>query len=411
MRLRTASGSDLWLTYCMNVHPGGTVESTEAAIRDTVLPLRDALGETGPFGLGLRFDGRTVRRLAAEADALTRMRDLLREHDLVPFTANGFVVGSFHGEPVKERVYAPDWQDLERLRYTEALAVVMSRLSRPGDRVSLSTAPGSWRAWGWGRDVDAACAKLLVRAAGHLKRLGEETGVDLALGLEPEPRCTIETTHEAIAFFQGALRRAAGDDASVLAPLGVCFDVCHQAVMHEDVVESLALLGAARIPVVKVQASCALELSDPADDAGRRALAAFDEPVYLHQVGARDTGGALRVADDLPAALDLPSGWSSTGPWRVHFHVPVFRKEAVPPLRTTRPELDRALAAVARGHVTPHLEIETYTWDVLPAAERRAGSGSDLVEALRREYAHVLSVLGAHGVEGPSGALREGEPG
>ena len=61
MRLATPAGSELWLAYCMNVHPGGTLATTEAAIEDTVLPLRERLGVRGPFDL-LPKRGRPVAK-------------------------------------------------------------------------------------------------------------------------------------------------------------------------------------------------------------------------------------------------------------------------------------------------------------------------------------------------------------
>lgn len=80
---------------------------------------------------------------------------------------------------------------------------------------------------------------------------------------------------------------------------------------------------------------------------------------------------------------------SAGGPWRVHFHVPVHRPEAIPPLSTTRADLSRALGVVAAGRTTAHVEVETYTFDALPA-ELRAG---DLVESLARELEWTRGVL------------------
>jgi len=41
-----------------------------------------------------------------------------------------------------------------------------------------------------------------------------------------------------------------------------------------------------------------------------------------------------------------------------------------------------------------HVEIETYTWNLLPGSAR--GSG-DLIDGLEREYRHVLSLLASAG--------------
>ncbi|MFV1960123.1 MAG: metabolite traffic protein EboE, partial [Planctomycetota bacterium] len=330
-----------------------------------------------------------------------RLRDVLRAEDLVPFTGNAFVVGAFHGRPVKEAVYRPTWAEDERVDHTLAFAALMDDLAPPGERLTLSTAPGGWRAWGSGSEVENAVARGLARAARGLVGLEEETGRSVGLALEPEPGCLIDTTDGVIDFFEGPLARALGGDERARAHLGLCYDVCHQAVMHEDLDAGWDALEAAGIEVMKVQASSALEVADPRLASAREALCAFDEPVYLHQVGAPDDSGLVHLAPDLGAALAEPSTWQTRRPWRVHFHVPVFRAEAAGGLATTRPFLEHALSRLARGDVTRHLEIETYSFDVLPEAERRAGSGSDLVGALAREYEYVLSVLEAHGARRP----------
>ena len=396
MRLRTATGQDLWLAYGMNVHPGGNVETLEAALVETVWPLRERLGADGPFGLALRFDADGVRELLEDDERRVLLRDLLAAGDFVPFTGNAFVVGDFHGRGTKAEVYRPTWREAARLEYTLAFAEVMSSLVGPGHLVSLSTSPLSFRRFREEEGFEDAAARMLADTARRLVSLEESTGTRVVLGLEPEPLCTLETTEEAIAFFLGPLRKALGRDVRASERLGVCWDVCHQAVEGEDPAAALEALAVARIPVVKVQASCALEVPDPSDPAARAALARFDEPRWLHQTIARRKDGSLRRAADLPEVLTGPdaAAWAAVGsPWRVHFHVPVHREALVPPLRTTRPALEAALVKVAQGGITSHLEIETYTWEGLPPDERPG----DLVESLAREYEWVLSILAREG--------------
>ena len=396
MRLEHPDGRALWLAYGMNVHAGGDPATTARAIQDTVLPLRARLGAEGPFGLAVRWSAAGVRRYLEDEAALGGLRTQLAAHDLVPFTGNAFVHGEFHGRPLKDAVYRPPWSDPARVAYTLDFARVLASLRAPGEVVSLSTAPGSWRAWAEPPGAERARAEQLLACAQGLAALERETGVCVRLGLEPEPRCTLETTQEAIAFFTGPWADVAAGDTAAGRHVGLCFDVCHQAVAHEDIAASLAALADAGVAITKLQASCALELPDPADEAGRAALERFAEPVYLHQVGARAVSGAVTMVEDLPAALDDAS-LRTQHSWRVHFHVPVFRDAAIPPLRTTRDDLEVALAHVATHDVTPHIEIETYTWDVIPDAEREAGTGFDLVEALAREYGWVLGEMARYG--------------
>ena len=397
MRIVTTPGRTVWLAYGMNVHPGGDVHALHDALDHTVMPLRARLGTPAPFGLALRLSAQGVDAARRDPTLRDELRARLDAGALTPFTGNAFVLGSFHGEPLKDRVYRPPWGDRARTRYTLDFAEFLAGLNQPGARCSLSTSPGAWRHW-TAQPTEEERAAAFATCAQGLRRLHDRTGVHVQLAVEPEPGCSLQTTEEVVAFFQGplsdALRR---EHPGAAEHIGLCYDVCHQAVMHEDVVASLAHLRDEGIPVAKLQASCALEVPDPANAQTRVALSRFDEPTYLHQVVGRDRTGTLRMAADLSDALG-DAGWHELPAWRVHFHVPVFRRDAVPPLRTTRDDLDRALRYVVQYDVTDHIEIETYTWDVLPEDERHAGSGLDLVDALTKEYAAVIGVL----TEGPS---------
>jgi hypothetical protein len=117
--------------------------------------------------------------------------------------------------------------------------------------------------------------------------------------------------------------------------------------------------------IVKVQASAALHVTDPSDPAAREALAAFVEPRYLHQVRESQPAGVV-AADDLGEALaELPG----ESPWRVHFHIPLHHVPAAP-LETTVDVLRRTVYEVGQLPYARevHLDIETYTWSVLPGA-------------------------------------------
>ena len=395
MRLRGPDGADFWLGYGMNVHRDGSVEGLEAAVRDTVGPLRERLGADGPFGLAIRLDADGVADLVDDAPRRRLLADTLEAADLFPFTGNAFVVGGFHDVGAKASVYRPGWAEPARVAYTLDFARAIAGLVGPGRDASLSTSPLAFRSAREGRDARARAVAHLVETGKRLCDLEAETGARVRLGLEPEPCCDLETTEEAIAFLTGPLADGFGDDDAARARVGVCFDVCHQAVEGEDVVASLRALAAAGVPLVKLQASCAIVLEDPSDPAGREALGRFEEPRWLHQVVA-GSGASLRRAPDLPDVLRGRDAarWAATAPWRVHCHVPVHQETLVPPLRSTRPALEAALREVVRTRATPHLEVETYTFDALPAAVR----APTLAESLARELEWVLGVLASEGV-------------
>jgi hypothetical protein len=169
-------------------------------------------------------------------------------------------------------------------------------------------------------------------------------------------------------------------------------------VQFEDPVGALDRLAEAGVTVGKLQVSSALHLGRPGDAKARAALLAYDEPRYLHQVVGRFPGGARRRAVDLPEVRAAETEWAEAEAWRCHFHVPIgWDGENEVGLGTTREDWVTGVRhAVSRGLVD-HLEVETYTWDVLPAAlraERIDAAGGALTDALAAEIDALRTALG-----------------
>jgi hypothetical protein len=122
----------------------------------------------------------------------------------------------------------------------------------------------------------------------------------------------------------------------------------------------------------------------------RTALAQYVEPRYLHQTFAKMPSGDISTRVDLAVddVLREPADeFMQADIWRVHFHVPV-NAESLGPLSTTRPDLIRALDAARKLPYAPHLEVETYTWEVLPG-----GSAVSLVDGLTAEVTATQTLL------------------
>ena len=397
------------VTYCTNIHAGEALSDVRRAIVEHVAAVKRAVSPSAPFGVGLRLSARASAELDAPGELL-RFRSLLDEHGLYAFTINGFPFGAFHGEKIKEKVYRPDWLEPERLSYSDRLAAQLASLLPEGVSGSVSTVPGAFAARLGGGEREASVELLsdqLVAHAEALFRLRESTGKLVELCLEPEPCCFLETTEEAARFFEAHVfsRRAvsrftartglssAEGEAFLRRHVGVCLDACHLAVEFEEPREALERLDAAGIRIGKVQVTDALAVSlsgDPAADEGTyRLLASFADDVYLHQVVERGPRGLVRHLD-LPEALARARAEGRREPWewRVHFHVPVFA-ERLGALGSTQPFL-RELLAIARVRpISSHLEVETYTWDVLPAEHR----AMDVNRAIVRELEWTLAEL------------------
>ena len=161
--MRIRRDPPLHLTYCLNVHPGETWAENFAAVREKALRVKALVGRPGPFGLGLRLGGIAARTLSAPA-AIAEFRAFCDASELYVFTVNGFPYGRFHGTSVKENVYRPDWRQPERLAYTNQLTDILAALLPEGVRGSISTLPGSYKAWIKTRaDVRTAAGNIAKR--------------------------------------------------------------------------------------------------------------------------------------------------------------------------------------------------------------------------------------------------------
>ncbi len=384
------------LTYCTNIHAGEAWHDVMTSLRRNVPAIKQSVSPDGNVGIGLRVGGAASAALR-ETAAIEELKAFLAETGAEIVTFNGFPYGAFHGTQVKANVYRPDWADPVRLSYTNELADTMSVLLPEGEAGSISTVPGTFKDWAPGNV--ATIARNMIAHVAHLVDLNRRTGKIIMLALEPEPCCMLETVAESIAFFKehmfstsgvGLLARETGlsqSDAeeAMRKHIGLCYDVCHAAVEFEDPRTSIADLRAAGIGIFKLQLSCALRIAS-VNDASLTALRGFDEPVYLHQVIEHGATGLTRHKDlpDAFATAQMAAGLE----WRIHFHVPIFL-DRLEHFDTTQFFLREILAMHRADPISRHLEVETYTWDVLPEQYRQA----DVSEAIAREMNWVREQL------------------
>ncbi len=384
------------LTYCTNIHAGEALAEVRAGLEKHLPPIKAAVSPERPLGVGLRLGHAAAEGLRDKA-ALAALKRYLDEGGYYVFTLNGFPYGPFHGRAVKENAYRPDWSEPERLAYTDHLADVLAALLPAGQEGSVSTVPCTFKPWAEGR-IDAVVENL-IRHVAHLVGIAKNGGKTITLALEPEPYCYLETIDEAVRFFEsrlfdqkGVARLAslaklssADAESAMRRHIGLCYDVCHAAVEFEDPKASIERLRASGIGIFKLQLSAALRVAR-FGAASARQLGEFAEPVYLHQV-VRRANGKLERYVDLPQAL-AEAASAEGSEWRVHFHVPIFL-ERMEHFDTTQAFLAEILRLHRESPISAHLEVETYTWDVLPESYRKV----DLASAIARELNWVKTQL------------------
>ncbi len=391
------------LTYCSNIHPGEKWEEHFETLQKNLPFIRQMMAPDQPFALGLRLANDASMELSSP-DKLHEFQAWLKEHNLYVFTMNGFPYGGFHNTRVKDNVHTPDWTTTERTEYTKRLFSILAQLLPEGMDGGVSTSPLSYRFW-WESEEDLSQAMEsathnIMEIADQLITIKRETGKLMHLDIEPEPDGVLENSVEFVNWYRDHLLptgvpylqhkysfSAQQAKEAILDHIRLCFDVCHVAVAFEEPSDVLDRLDTVGIKVGKIQISSAVKV-DLRNEAAEKieALGSFNEPVYLHQVVAKSPDGTFAKFPDLPEALDA---WQdgAAEEWRVHFHVPLF-VDTYGKLDSTQEEIIKTLTIQKQAPFTHHLEVETYTWGVLPANMQKP-----IGESIVRELQWVLQAL------------------
>ena len=398
---------DIHLSYCSNIHAGESWDATFRNLKIYIPEVKKRLAHEGAFGIGLRLSHEAAVVLE-RPDRLQEFSDWLKQTNSYVFTLNCFPYGGFHRTKVKEQVHAPDWTTEARLAYTLRCFRILAQLLPEGVEGGISTSPLTYRHW-FATDLEKKEAfekatTHLIAVAVELVRLQQETGKFLHLDIEPEPDGLLENSEELIRYFKEwlipmgktSLAKQLGITATaaeqlIKAHLQVCYDVCHFAIGYEKPKEAFKKLKQAGIGIGKIQLSAALKLLIPESPFERfsigKRLGEFADTTYLHQVVGRTKEEGLISYPDLPQAL-AQLGNTQDLEWRVHFHVPIFLAN-YGTFQATQEDIVEVLKLVnANPSITNHLEVETYTWEVLPQDTHLT-----LGDAISRELAWVKEQL------------------
>lgn len=390
------------LTYSTLVHPGDTWAEMWDSLTTFVPRVKERVSPNRSFGVSLRISAASAETLTHDEGERDKLKRFLDDNDMYLYTVNAFPYGPFKNTLVKENVYEPDWRTDERAVYTMQVADILAEVAAPGVEPTIQSPPLGFKPRVTGPDVVEAYTRQVLRVVSHLIRLHRDSGRTVKLALEPEPYCFLETTDEAVAYFENHLYTDAAaksvaeqtglteadSGVALRNHLGMVYDICHQAVEFEDIGASLKTLADRGIPVFKLQEAAAVrvpEVTQQTVDALKR----FADTVYLTQTVERKDGELTRFLnlEDAFAAWEKAGG-SGKREWRTHFHVPVFLDD-LGDFKTTRFAIEDALKFHLENKLSPHLEIETYTWDVLPAHLKTG----DIVDYVTQEIEWVRGQL------------------
>jgi sugar phosphate isomerase/epimerase len=388
------------LTYSTLVHPADDWEQIWQSLNTYVPKVKERFAGNQRFGVSLRLSAKSAETLANSKADRDKLRKFLDDQNMYLYTVNAFVYGHFKGNVVKEQVYEPDWRSEERTRYTMNVASVVADIAPADVMPSIQTSPLGFKPRVTGPEVVQSYTDNVLRVTKHLIELEAKTGVTVTLGLEPEPYCFLETTDETVDYFTNHLYSGASAEklakmsglpiAEAIAALrkhvGIVYDICHLAVEYEDITQSLQKLVDAGVPIVKLQEAAALhmpEVTQRVVDTLKR----YSKTIYLTQTIEKRNGKFTKYLnlEDAFAAWEKDPGPRE---WRTHIHVPVFLDD-LGEFRTTRFAIADALKFHKQKPLSRHLEVETYTWDMLPDSLKTG----DIVEYVCRELDWVRGQL------------------
>jgi hypothetical protein len=356
-----------------------------------VLKVKKLVCPNERFAIGLRLSANAAKSLA-NPKTLSVFQHWLYDNDCYVFTINGFPYGNFHGERVKEQVYRPDWSELDRLNYTILLFEILESLLQSGEEGSVSTLPASFKEFHPANKIPTTAFENLSHCAQKIEKIKQAKDLDLHLGLEPEPLGSFETTPETISFFEQLQNYSKNENLRNV--IGVNYDCCHLAVEYENASDGLDSLKQAGIRLSKLHLSSALKAEPTLNN--RKTLQSFVEEVYLHQVVVGKEGKVIRRHKDLDIALGNENDpmEEQGDEWRIHFHVPLHSSPKEPLGDTKNHVLDTMDWLARNPTACRHLEMETYTWEVLPSELQSL----EVVEQVAKEYEWTLNVLQDRGL-------------
>jgi len=389
------------LTYSTLVHQTDNWEQLWKSVNTYLPAVKARVAPNQKFGVCLRTSAPSAEMLSTDPSKVADLKKFFADNDLYLYTANAFVYGVFKKQVIKEDVYEPDWATAERREYTKKVANLLAELAPEGVNPSIQSAPLGFKPKVTGDDVVESYTTNVIDVVAHLVELKKKTGKTVTLGLEPEPRCYLETTDETITYFRnhlfsgataGRLAKKTGlneaDAAQAMRDYtGVVFDIGHQSVGYEDIPASLHKLVDSGVQIVKLQEAASMYIPD-VQQTTVDALQTFAKTIYLSQT-CQKKDGKMTWFLNLEHAFE--DWYKNPGPreWRTHFHVPVFLNDLGGAFGTTRFALEQALAVHKKTPLSAHLEIETYTWDVLPEHLKTG----DIVEYVTRELDWVKGQL------------------
>jgi sugar phosphate isomerase/epimerase len=400
------------LAYCSNVHPGEKLDDVIENIRSKFSVVKVQRGLT-EMASGLWLSAKAADTLVNSTDEMSRFKRALASSGMLLTSLNGFPFGNFHQDVVKKSVYLPDWAQTERIVYSKNIATILAECLPEGcEQGAISTLPLGY-ANVWSHENQQIAVNQLIELSCFLQKLEQETGKHICFGIEMEPDCVLETTAQLVKFFHDDLLPVAGKmnikPEQILRYIGCCFDTCHQAVMNENIYQSLTVIETAGIRICKIQISNALSAQITTQQQIKQLTDLFFDIKFLHQTKVflsnktkRQDQNIIALADlslaDLRAIFNQSKSTSSELQVKIHYHIPIHQMSfSLDFLSSTQYAILQALDYLnSHEQCRPVLEVETYTW--LNFVSDKDDQNKALITGLVNEFTWLQTELVKRGL-------------
>lgn len=379
------------LTYCSNIFKEKHFYNLLDKLFDCFSFIKSNF-KNKHIGLGLCFSNKLINTVLITKN-FNYFNKWIYKNNFYLSSINGFVYKSFHKKKIKEYIYYPDWTTLLRLNFTKKIILLLSKLNNSNNNYSISTSPISFKYWTKKRDrkyIFFTSAKNFINIFNYLIYINNYTKKYIHLDIEPEPACLIETFDDFLYFFLKWLavylkfHFSTKYDKKFINLLkhyiNLCYDICHFSVNFCNHSNIITLIKKHKIKIGKVQISSALELKKTLSEYNiKNDLLFLYNSQFLHQ-------NTLLYNNILKKNIDikyLTNYIDNTV--RIHCHMPIYLNEYKTIFKTTSCETKNALLIILKNFNIKHLEIETYTYDMLLDINK--------FTSILKEYVFIINLI------------------
>lgn len=368
------------ITYCSNIFHEKSTQKLLFKLMEYVSFIRTNLKKK-KFGLGLCLSNNILKNLSKKKN-LKYLNEWMQKNNLYISSINGFVYTNFHQKNIKEKIYYPDWSTKKRFNYTKNIIEFIKKNETKINDISISTSPVSFKKWVKKHDQKYILFYSSISFVKLLKVMiiiKNNTHKHIHLDIEPEPACLIESIKDFIDFYFEWVKKNANYYLKNTYPrinyhtkqhINLCYDICHFSVNYEKHEDVIKIIKEKKIKIGKVQISSAIEIASDKNNLInlKKELKFLTTSQFLHQNTTIDVNNNI-VNKNTDIEILLNSNFLNTKT-RIHCHMPIYLDTYKEKLNTTQKDTKNALTHIMRYLNVKHLELESYTYDMILKKEK-----------------------------------------